>query len=117
MKNHVNEKTLGKIYFFTDLQYIKIGFTTEELDRRLERLQTGSSQRLYNIGYITGTIDIEEELHKRFAYCLYRENSEWFTLDEHLINFINERTEGNSYIELQNERLFIYASTKNIRSK
>lgn len=29
MKNHVDENTIGKIYFITDLHYIKIGFTTE----------------------------------------------------------------------------------------
>ena len=114
MKNHVNESMIGKIYFFTDLQYIKMGFTTETLDHSLERLQTGNAKQLYNIGYITGTIDVETELHQRFAYCLYRESSEWFTLDENLIEFINERNEKNTYIEKQGEKLFIYSSIKNI---
>ena len=50
----------------------------------------------------------------RFAYCLYRESSEWFTLDENLIEFINERNEKNAYIEKQGEKLFIYSSIKNI---
>ena len=112
MKNHVDENTIGKIYFITDLHYIKIGFTTEKLERRFERLQTGNPQQLYIIGYITGTIDIENKLHKKFAYCQHRNNTEWFTLDDGLINFINENNENNSYIEKDGEKIFVYVTTR-----
>lgn len=61
------KKNLGKVYFISNGNAIKIGYTKNEVSKRLKQLQTGSSDKL-EIVYIleNSTMDTEKYLHKYF---------------------------------------------------
>lgn len=84
---------IGKVYFFTDGDYIKIGFTKETLKRRLERLATGNPKRMFILGYTKGTMDDEFALHALFNKDRVRYDGEWFYPSQELIDYINEVNE------------------------
>lgn len=92
---------VGKVYFFTDGDYIKIGFTKETLQRRLERLATGNPKRMYILGYMKGTMKDEITLHALFDKDRVRYDGEWFKPSERLIDFIN------SVNEMKNKHVMI----------
>ena len=91
----------GKIYFFTDGKFIKIGFTSDSLDKRLKQLNTGSTFQLYSLGYIEGTLEKERELHVKFAKMRVRFNGEWFEPKPELLNYINTyNQEPNTFVDV-----------------
>ena len=75
------------IYFITDKENIKIGYTSGKPERRLKQLNTGSSRQLYLIGYMLGNKKKEKELHLMFNEFLVK--GEWFKPDEVLLSYIN----------------------------
>lgn len=104
----------GKVYFFTDGEYIKIGFTTESIDRRLQRLSTGTPKKLYCLGYFSGKMSDETMVHKKFCEARLRSDGEWFEPVQELLDYINGISEQDTYVELDDGKLMAY---KVIRSK
>jgi len=83
------EEKEGFIYFIQNKSgNIKIGWSNSPHER-LKILQTGSSDILYLIGCIRGTIKDEKKYHKIFKSL--RINNEWFYSDDNLLQFIKER--------------------------
>lgn len=96
----MKKDSAGKIYFFTNGESIKIGFTKNSVQKRLKQLNTGSDKQLYYLGYINGTMEDEETLHKRFSRLRLRDNGEWFEADQELLDYINSvNLEPNIYVD------------------
>jgi hypothetical protein len=92
------------IYFITDLEQIKIGYSGRKIDKRKKELQTGSSKELYIIGSIEGNKEKEQSLHHKF--CQLRQNGEWFKAGEELIEYLNSTLEV--YIILEDRTIKWY---------
>lgn len=91
---------MGKVYFITDGEHIKIGYTSGSVHRRLNQLKTGSPCQLYLLGYIDGSKETEHELHTRFEKYRVRMNGEWFRGEDDLIEYINEfNQQPNVYVD------------------
>lgn len=91
---------MGKVYFITDGNYIKIGYTAGSVHRRLNQLKTGSPCQLYLLGYIDGTQKTEHELHIRFGKYRIRTDGEWFEGADEIIEYINAVNQHpNVYVE------------------
>ena len=89
-----------KIYFVTEGKHIKIGYTTQDIEKRIKQLNTGSVQNISLLGWIYGDKAKEKELHIKFAQSRVRYNGEWFEPTENLLDFINENNlEPNSYVD------------------
>ena len=69
------------MYFLSDGEYIKIGFTTNTIDKRIKQLSTGSAKKIFCLGYFYGTMNDESELHRRFGKLRLRSGGEWFTAE------------------------------------
>ena len=96
----------GQVYFVTEEKYIKIGYTSQNIDKRIRQLNTGSIHKLYLLGWIYGNKKIEKELHIKFAQSRVRYNAEWFEPTEELLQFINENNlELNSYVDFIDGKL------------
>jgi hypothetical protein len=77
------------VYFIgTDDEFIKIGFTTNLLDR-VRSLSTGSPRDFRVHLVVRGDRDDERELHRRFA--AYHVRGEWFRFTEAIVKFIADR--------------------------
>ena len=94
---------MGKVYFFTNGVNIKIGYTKGNIQKRLMQLNTGSDNQLYSLGYMTGDKNTENELHLKFANIRLRNNGEWFSADQHLIDYINSVNEVPNICVMKNE--------------
>ena len=57
---------MGYVYFITNGDNIKIGYTKNSVQKRLKQLNTGSDKQLYILGYMKGTMADEENLHSKF---------------------------------------------------
>ncbi|GAB3161656.1 hypothetical protein GCM10027059_12380 [Myceligenerans halotolerans] len=68
------------VYLLSDGDYLKIGHTTRDVERRVRELQTGSPREIRLIAVLPGaSTDTERELHAQFAAYRVRANGEWFT--------------------------------------
>lgn len=77
----------GYIYFATDGDFIKIGWTgVWPPSERVKKQQTGNGRPLWILGCIPGSQRAERGYHKRFAR--HRVNGEWFRVTPELENFI-----------------------------
>lgn len=74
------------VYFVSDGDAIKIGFTSNGVDRRLEALRNGNPREIKVLATMRGTMDDEKRLHRRFAE--YRVRGEWFKAAPELLDFI-----------------------------
>ena len=90
------------VYFITDSKDIKIGYTKNDVTKRLKQLQTANTNKLYLLGYIDGPKELEKELHKKFLKYKKRHNGEWFSADDEIIEFINK------YSILENIKAYKY---------
>ena len=91
---------MGKVYFITDCENIKIGFTKLDVEKRLNQLQTGCVKKLFILGYITGTMQDEKMLHNMFGSSRLRYNGEWFKPTQNLLDYINNYNEvPNCYVD------------------
>ena len=101
-----------KIYFITEGHYIKIGYTTQKIEKRIKQLNTGAVQKILLLGWMYGNKAKEKELHIKFAQSRVRYNGEWFKPTENLLDFINENNlEPNSYVDFVDgelKRLFSF---------
>lgn len=91
--NQNSNQNLSKnqyIYFITNKENIKIGFTSVTPQKRLKQLNAGSDKQLYLLGYQFGSMDDEKELHARFQKFRIRDNAEWFYPDQSIIDYINQ---------------------------
>lgn len=77
----------GYVYFATDGDFIKIGWTSLwPPDERVRKQQTGNGRPLWMLGCIPGTQRAERTYHKRFAR--HRVHGEWFKVTPDLEEFI-----------------------------
>lgn len=89
------------IYFITDSNYIKIGYTKNDVKKRLKQLQTSNPNRLFLLGYIDGDKKREKELHKKFFSSIARINGEWFSPTQDLLDYINDNNlDNNTYVDI-----------------
>lgn len=97
---------MDKVYFITDGEFIKIGYTSGSIKKRIQQLQTGCAKKIYEVGYIEGSKEKEEELHKIFGN--YRmQGTEWFIADRSLVEYINENNlNKNIYLFKENNKIF-----------
>lgn len=103
----------GKVYFLTEGNHIKIGYTTQSIEARIQQLNTGSVQNIYLLGWIYGDKKREQELHQQFANSRVRFNGEWFNPTEDLIKFINDNNlEPNTIVETINGKVMRLFSLK-----
>ena len=75
------------IYFISDGEYVKIGYTSGNPKERLASLQTSNARQLKIIQTIPGDIYKEQTLHQRFHHL--RACGEWFKFTEEIREFIN----------------------------
>lgn len=65
------------IYFVTDGEYLKIGYTDNDVESRISALQIGNARKLKLIGVIDGNRDDEATLH--YVFRGLRVSGEWFS--------------------------------------
>ena len=99
LNKDIKNNKIGFVYFITNGQNIKIGFTSKSPKQRLKQLNTGSDKQLFLLGYMSATQSKEKELHSQFEYLKIRSNGEWFQVDDKLLDYINEVNEiKNTYV-------------------
>lgn len=77
----------GYIYFATDGELVKIGWTGHwPPSDRIKRQQTGNGRPLWMLGCIPGSQRHEKKYHQRFAR--HRVRGEWFQVNPQLEEFI-----------------------------
>jgi hypothetical protein len=83
----VNKK--GYIYFIMSEKdhEIKIGFTSGQIEKRINSLQTGHPSKLKLLAKLPGTKEFEKSIHEKFAS--FRLNGEWFKPHPDILCFIN----------------------------
>ena len=70
---------------------IKIGYTDNNIQERMQALQSASPEKLYLLATMKGNKDEEQKLHKQFAE--YRQQGEWFKSNPLLNTFIQTHTD------------------------
>ena len=83
----------GFVYFIgpaNDDGPIKIGFTAGEAKNRLRSLQTGHPHPLKILAVFEGSVNMEKEVHRRFAEA--RVHGEWFNRTPELLQMISGET-------------------------
>lgn len=68
----------GFVYLITDGELFKIGYSANHPSTRLAQCQTGNPNSLRLIGFISGDLETERDLHRQFA--ANRVRGEWFSL-------------------------------------
>lgn len=83
----------GYVYFIhaPEAHRIKIGYSAQHPDTRLNGLRSASPVPLVRLGFMWGTPDLERELHERFRGL--RTHREWFRDDAELMDFVVRETE------------------------
>lgn len=74
------------IYFISDNNYTKIGYSTENVLSRLKGLQTGNPNKLKVNLIIPGDYFLENKFHKLFKDYKTEADNEWFNLTPDIIN-------------------------------
>jgi hypothetical protein len=99
----------GHVYFLQSVRGgpIKVGYAAD-LRARVSNIQVGHPEELEVIGVVRGTPELEEALHKEFAWCHVR--GEWFAPSEALrlaIDDLEERDElGERLVDVVRSGLF-----------
>lgn len=83
---------MGYVYFVLvdSTRNIKIGYSTN-IRRRIHTLQTSIPEKIKLLGYITGDMNKEKELHKMFR--VHKIKGEWYRFDTSIIDYINTYNE------------------------
>lgn len=105
---------MGSIYFISDGVNIKIGYTKNNVEKRLKQLNTGNENNLYILGYINGTLDDEKHLHWKFGNHRIRQNGEWFYPSQEIIDYINNHNlMPHTYVEKDSitTQIMVYKTT------
>lgn len=77
----------GFVYFISDGEQVKIGFTTN-IEKRRKALQTSSAFDLALLAAIPGPDCLEKELHQEFRR--YRLRGEWFKFSAPIREYISQ---------------------------
>lgn len=97
------------VYFISNGENIKIGYTSQDVEKRLHQLNTGSDTNLYLLGYIQGTKETEKYLHQKFGNLRIRQNAEWFRPSDELLDYINDNSERpNTFISNMGGQIMVY---------
>jgi hypothetical protein len=96
---------MGFVYFIQVIKTgdIKIGFSTN-IKSRIHTLQTSIPESIKLLGFISGDLKLEKELHKKFKHL--KKRGEWFHCDKSIIDYLNtcnemiNHTKMGVYIEL-----------------
>ena len=99
------------IYFISNGEHIKIGYTSKSIEKRLKQLNTGSPEKLFLCGWQSGDMKLEKKLHKQF----HKYNHEWFVVNEPLLVYINENSELNLYVDLLDGNVVTYSKMQCVR--
>lgn len=75
------------VYFIQCGNYIKIGHA-DDPERRLRELQTGNPNKLELLGYVSGDIVREREIH--FTFADFRTDGEWFELTTDILAYLQQ---------------------------
>ena len=109
----LDEMDSGFVYFFSNQRNVKIGYTKNKPIKRLCQLNTGSDEQLIMLGYMKGSLKLENELHKLFGRDRIRLNGEWFYPSDNLIDFINQNNEmKNCYVMIVDDKVQVFKSMK-----
>lgn len=83
----MSEFNPGRVYFLTDGEAIKIGYSGAP-NLRLRDLQGAHHRELRLLAWITGTVENERAIHRQFAHLNVR--GEWFRPEPDLVAFVKE---------------------------
>lgn len=90
------------IYFVTDGEYLKIGYTDNDVSRRIASLQSGNARKLELVGTIEGSKEAEHVLH-----CVFREfrvSGEWFLYNiDKIAESANQSAINYNYSDLEDD--------------
>jgi hypothetical protein len=112
--------TTGKIYFITDGEFIKIGYTEKDINTRLAQLQTANAKELIVVLDLLGSRELEKQLHKKFGHLKIR--GEWFRKEGEILEYIRSNNQDaiftvldSTYLKYRQEpkELFMIAFTPN----
>lgn len=81
------------VYFISDGEFVKIGYTKGEPSKRLKSLQTGHPKSLKLLKSVPGDSGTERECHE--ALARYRASGEWFRLCRPVQSFIKSFSGSN----------------------
>lgn len=94
------------VYFVTEGRYIKIGYTFQEIGKRMKQLQTGNGRKVYLLGWVDGGKEKEQELHILFSSERVRYDGEWFSPSERLLEYINHNNlKPNTYVDFIDDKI------------
>jgi|SRR6185437_15998535 len=79
---------MGFIYVAQCGEYYKVGYTRQDVAKRISALQTGNAEQIRLVGVVTGTIFDEARWHDFFS--AKRKRGEWFSLTEDDVKCILE---------------------------
>ncbi len=97
------------VYFISNGTNIKIGYTSQAVEKRLNQLNSGSDANLFICGFMQGDMSKEKELHKQFGHVRLRHNAEWFQPTQELLDYINEHSEmQNTYVDTLGVKVMVY---------
>jgi len=95
------------IYFLSALgsEYIKIGFTAQDIEKRISALQTGNPLEIKMMFTVDGTLKQEKEIHRSLKEVFTRLKvfsnpvNEWYPSDNPIIKMFicNTRNYGVNY--------------------
>lgn len=87
---------VGYVYFIRSgpTGPIKIGWALD-VEQRINTLQTGNPEKIELLGYVTGTVLDEMELHRNFDSVRLR--GEWFNPAEELLSFVVRACEAERH--------------------
>ena len=99
------------IYFITqDNQFVKIGYTKNNPERRIISLQIGNPRPLQIEKVINGGKSAEDALHIRFAD--YHIRGEWYWLSDEIRQYINSQ-EGHSIYNVSDHEKIVSIINQN----
>ena len=83
----------GSVYYFSDGEMVKIGYTEGSVRKRLTQVQTGNGRPVKILGVEPGDRSREARLHNHFSSS--RGVGEWFYPTRELISRIQSVREAN----------------------
>lgn len=98
---------MEKIYFLADSENnIKIGYTKQSINKRIQQLQTGNGNKIICLGWMEGDKKLEKELHLIFNNFKTSSKGEWFYPEQSIVDFINYNNyEKNTYVDFVDGKL------------
>jgi hypothetical protein len=77
---------IGAIITEGESAAVKIGYSSSDPRKRLQKLQIGNPDKLYMLAWESGTFDDERALHRRFDHLWLR--GEWFRYEGELESYL-----------------------------